>query len=180
MRQTRMLAVVLAAASSALAMGCAGDGSRRATEPVAAAVPAGPLAGVAFMAGHWRGAHDGGAWEEHWSSDEGGVMVGTSKMVVGGRCVFFEFSRIAPAKDGTVALLVSPGGRHPPTVFPLESSSNDDGVMTAVFHKPDHDYPRVIRYVRSGHGQRATLEATLEGVEKGVEKREMISMRLMD
>ncbi len=148
----------------------------RTDPPRAAARADAPLAPVAFIAGHWKGVHDGGTWEELWTDDEGGFMAGSAKMVVGGRCVFFEHARITAAKDGNVALLVSPAGRHPPTVFPLESSSADVGVMTATFHNPDHDDARKIRSVRTQTRRAVKPEAVLEGEEQGVKKHETISM----
>ncbi|MFM9956843.1 MAG: DUF6265 family protein [Phycisphaerales bacterium] len=156
--------------------GCASPDRGGAKSAAHEAAAPSPLASVAFIGGHWKGAHDGGTWEELWTTDEGGMMAGSAKMVVGGRCVFFEHSRIMTGRDGKVVLLVAPGGRHPPTVFPLEFSSNENGVKTATFHKPDHDYPRKIRYVRSAEGRVTKLEAFLEGEENSAAKSEKISM----
>lgn len=143
------------------------------SRPAKPAQAPGPLAPVAFMEGHWKGEADGGTWEEFWTSTEGNVMTGTAKQVVNGRAVFFEFSRIAAAKDGKVTLFVSPFGRHPPTAFTLADTRDD----SARFECPQNDYPSVITYTVTGSRTSRVLKATLTGTEKGVAKSETLELR---
>lgn len=73
--------------SSMMLGGCASSSDRTGAKTSAAGQGAAPtpLPAVAFIGGHWKGAHDGGTWEELWTTDEGGMMAGSAKMVVGGR-----------------------------------------------------------------------------------------------
>jgi hypothetical protein len=136
----------------------------------------GKLGPLAFLSGQWAGKADGGVWEEYWTSAKGGLMTGTARQLIGGKAVFFEFSRIAE-KDGKVTLFVSPAGRHPPTEFTLTSTTPEvDGTTKAVFENPAHDFPRVIRYTHHRHDENRRLVVELDGVENGVAKSESIVM----
>lgn len=152
------------------------------------------------MAGHWKGEHDGGTWEEIWTSDEGGLITGTAKLVVDGKCVFHEFSRITQ-RGSDIVLEVRPMGRDA-TEFVYDPQFRWGGFMPrrdgssleplsnpeyntkitypiAIFRNPTHDYPRVIRYERVPRNDGVRLEALLSGVENGIEKSERIVMRPM-
>ena len=109
--------------------------------------PAPPdLAGLAWMAGHWRGSEGGTSTEELWLAPAGGLMPGLNRSV-GPNGTRFEFLRIA-LEDDQVVYLASPEGR-PPTRFVLESR----GERSVRFANPAHDYPRFVSYRAMG-GQR--------------------------
>lgn len=48
------------------------------------------IADVAFLSGGWTGTGLGGSSEETWSRPEGGVMVGTYRLIKDGKPVFYE------------------------------------------------------------------------------------------
>lgn len=116
----------------------------------------GVLAPVAFLAGCWRTPADapGSTLEERWSPPEGGVMLGTSRFLQGGRVASFEFGLIRAAGE-TIVYLPHPGGQASEHPFVLTGS----GPGEATFEAPEHDYPRRIRYTRTADG----LEARIDG-----------------
>ena len=116
---------------------------------------AGP-ADLAFMKGSWEGASGAMKFEERWTEEAGGLMLGLSRTLKGGRAVSFEFLRIEFREDG-VFYMAQPGGR-PKTEFRLTAS---DG-KSATFENPEHDHPKVIRYSLGADG---SLKAELDGAE---------------
>lgn len=116
---------------------------------------AGP-ADLAFMKGSWEGASGAMKFEERWTDEAGGLMLGLSRTLKGGRAVSFEFLRIE-FREGGIFYVAQPGGR-PKTEFKLTAS---DG-KSATFENPEHDHPKVIRYSLGADG---SLKAELDGAE---------------
>jgi len=116
---------------------------------------AGP-ADLAFMKGSWEGGGASTKFEERWTEEAGGLMLGLSRTINGDRAVGFEFLRIEFRPDG-IFYVAQPGGR-PKTEFKLTAS---DG-KSATFENPEHDHPKKIRYSRGADG---SLKAELEGAE---------------
>jgi hypothetical protein len=97
-----------------------------------------------WLAGSWCTA-DGaqGRTCERWGPAAGGMMIGTSQTVKGGRTVSFEFLRIA--LDGeTPVYIAQPGGKTP---VAFRAVAGEKGVT---FLNETHDYPQRIRYWREG------------------------------
>lgn len=108
---------------------------------------------LAWMAGRWEMAGEGGRWtEEMWSAPRGGLMLGASRSGRSDSVREFEFLRLQAGEDGVPVYLAQPGGR-PPVPFRLVAQ---DGT-SATFENPGHDYPQRIRYVRSGEAMTATI-----------------------
>lgn len=125
--------------------------------PGASHVAGGPLDGLAFMSGCWRGDFSGGAaLEEFYTTPSANLMLGTSRFTRGERAVQFEFSRITADSAGGVVLLPYPGGEQSEHGFRLTSL---DGT-SALFEAPEHDFPKRIRYTLEGDG---TLAARIDG-----------------
>lgn len=120
-----------------------------------AASAAGP-ADLAFMHGSWEGKEGPLTFEERWTEEAGGLMLGVSRTLKGSRAVGFEFLRLEFRKDAVV-YVAQPGGK-PKTEFRLTSS----GPGVATFENPAHDHPKLIRYRLSAEGE---LVAELEGLE---------------
>ncbi len=104
------------------------------------------LAAVAWLAATWTGTSGRASIEERWGPATGGAMLATSKTVVGGRMVEFEYLRIVERAGGLV-YVAQPGGR-PPTEFVATAV---DGT-SATFENPHHDFPQRIRYVLGADG----------------------------
>lgn len=98
---------------------------------------------VAWIAGAWS-SEGSSTTQERWLEPAGGAMLGTSRTIAGGRMVAFEFLRIVE-RDGSLVYVAQPGG-NPPTAFVLTAL---DG-QVATFENPEHDYPKLIRYTRTG------------------------------
>jgi hypothetical protein len=115
----------------------------------------GVLAPVAFLSGCWRtpAGAPGSTLEERWSPPEGGVMLGTSRFVQGGRVSSFEFGLIRAAGD-TIVYLPHPGGQASEHPFVLTGS----GPGEATFEAPEHDYPKRIRYTLGPEGLTARID----------------------
>jgi hypothetical protein len=124
----------------------------------AAAAPAASIESLSWMAGGWTGKLGKASIEEHWIPPAGKTMMAVARTVVGDRTVAFEFLRIEQRPDAIV-YIAQPGGR-PPTEFRLTASTP----TSATFENPQHDHPKVIRYMKEGEG---TLIAEIEGDEKG-------------
>lgn len=113
-------------------------------------------ADLAFMKGAWEGGPPGMKFEERWTEEAGGLMLGLSRTIKGERAIAFEFLRIEFRKDA-VFYVAQPGGK-PKTEFKLTSF---DG-KSATFENPEHDHPKLIRYSLGADG---SLKAELDGAE---------------
>lgn len=121
-----------------------------------AAGAAGP-ADLAFMKGSWEGRSGPLVFDERWTEEAGGLMLGLSRTLKGDRAVGFEFLRVEFRKDAVV-YVAQPGGK-PKTEFRLTASASN----SATFENPAHDHPKLIRYQLNADGE---LVAELEGAEK--------------
>jgi hypothetical protein len=92
-----------------------------------------------WMAGTWQSTADGVRMEEHWTSAEGGLMLGLHRDLTPKK-TSFEFIRIEHRGDSLVYLAM-PGGR-PPTEFTLKSAT----AGRIVFENLAHDFPQRIIY----------------------------------
>ena len=59
------------------------------------------LSDLGWLAGGWQGGVGNAQIEEHWIQPAGGMMLGLSRTLAGGRTVSFEFLRIESRADGT-------------------------------------------------------------------------------
>ena len=113
-------------------------------------------ADLAFLKGAWESQAGTMKFEERWTEEAGGLMLGVARTLKGDRAVMFEFLRIEFRRDG-VFYVAQPGG-HPKTEFKLTTFDS----KSATFENPAHDHPKVIRYSASADG---TLKAELDGAE---------------
>jgi hypothetical protein len=123
-----------------------------------ASAPATSLESLSWMVGAWKGTMGRASIEEHWIPAAGKTMMAVARTVVGDRTVAFEFLRIEQRPDAIV-YIAQPNGR-PPTEFRLTAST----ATSATFENPQHDNPKIIRYMKEGE---STLIAEVEGDEKG-------------
>jgi hypothetical protein len=130
----------------------------------AADAPPARIADFAFMAGCWQGGDAQTAMEENWMRPGGGTMMGTSRVLAGGKAVFSEFVEVAEKPTGLV-MTVALGIGKPGVSFTRIAAGADE----VVFENPAHDFPQRIRYRRLPDG---SVLARIEGVEKGQAKGE--------
>jgi hypothetical protein len=114
-----------------------------------AATAAGPE--FDWLAGHWCGGGAGRAIDEVWLPEAGGVLLGMSRTVRGGRTESFEFMRIVPIGDDA-GFHVQPNGVAP-TVFAIA----ERGEQRVRFENAAHDFPNQIEYRREGDALHAWI-----------------------
>ncbi len=123
---------------------------------------AGPLTGLAWLAGCWRREAGERTIDEQWMSPQGDAMLGMSRTVRGGTLTEFEYLRIEVI-DGRVMYIAHPV-RQAETAFPLLRAGTDE----VVFENPAHDFPQRIGYRRIGPD---SLQAWIEGEANGQTRR---------
>lgn len=101
--------------------------------------------------------------EEQWMRPAGGMMLGMSRTVRGGRTVAYEHIRIR--EDGDLLVYRAEPSGQAPAEF-TESASTE---LSITFSNPAHDYPQRIRYTASADGRTlaARIEATVDGEVRG-------------
>lgn len=114
---------------------------------------------LAFIAGSWETAGGKTIMDETWSHPSGGAMLGTGRVVSGGKMRFFEFLRIE-TRASQLVYVAQPGG-GPGTVFQLTKLEKGH----AVFENEKHDFPKRIIYRLDDEGK---LTTRIEG--DGTEK----------
>jgi hypothetical protein len=122
------------------------------------------IADFSFMAGCWRGGDAQTSMEEVWTRADGGTMMGTARVLAGGKTVFSEFVEVAEKPAGLV-MTVALGIGKPGVSFTRIPAGADE----VVFENPKHDFPQRIRYRKQADG---AVTARVEGVEKGQAKAE--------
>lgn len=100
-------------------------------------------AGLQWLAGCWKLERGDRTTLETWMVPAGGLMIGGSRTVAGGRTREFEHLRIAARSDGIVYVAM-PSGQQP-TEF--AGTVTDSGF---VVENPAHDFPKKIIYRRRG------------------------------
>ncbi|MBL8518942.1 MAG: hypothetical protein JNM76_18425 [Betaproteobacteria bacterium] len=123
------------------------------------------IAAAGFLAGNWVEKTERGETQEMWAAPRGDMMAAVNSSLRGTRAGF-EFLRIVK-RDGKLIYLASPGGRTPPTEFPLK----ENGENRLVFENPTHDFPTRILYTRDGDTLIARIEGTMGGKERAMEWR---------
>ena len=92
------------------------------------------VADLQWLAGCWsQDGREAGSVEQ-WMAPAGGVMLGMSRTVSGGKTVAFEYLRIVEEEDGWIVLIASPSGQETAR-FRMVSMSEYD----VVFENKEHD-----------------------------------------
>ena len=120
-------------------------------------------ADLAFMAGCWKLERNGRTIEEHWLAPAGGMLMGISRTVAGGKTVEYEFLHIRDLPEG-LTLTARPSGQ-PEASFKLASKTVDE----VVFENPAHDFPQRIRYRRGADTLHGRIEGTMDGKARAVD-----------
>lgn len=107
-----------------------------------------------WLEGCWSAIKNGGAvQQECWSPAQGGLMLGTNIDANAKGGVFFEFLRIE-GTGGELTYIAQPRGGTP-VPFRVTSLAENE----VVFENPAHDFPKKIRYQRTGD----TLTGSIAG-----------------
>jgi Domain of unknown function (DUF6265) len=138
-----------------------------------------PLAPLAWLDGCWRGTVNEREFREHWMPLRGGLLLGVSQMVMGGKSLGYEFLRIETRSDG-IYYVATPSGaaegayKFSGRTLDTEGDRNDE-VFT--FENATLEFPRRIIYRRATGGW---LYAQVDGVVKGAERKVIYPMRRID
>ena len=107
----------------------------------------GSVSDLAFMSGCWRGSFQAngatGTVEERYTPPSENVILGTTRYLLDGRTVQFEFLLIRSDDDG-VSMLPYPDGKPSHDAFLLVEVAEGH----AVFEALEHDFPKRIIYRR--------------------------------
>lgn len=114
--------------------------------------PAEKIASMNWLAGEWSGPMWGGTFVTQYTSPEGGLVLSTSKLLQGGKAVYFEFERFSVEGDDVV-LTAYPKGKPAPS---FRLTALEEGKAT--FENPKKDFPTRIVYHRAGE---KSLQITL-------------------
>ncbi len=121
---------------------------------------------LGWLAGTWTQSKDGETVQETWLGPRGQMMIAANLTTFAQRSSF-EFLRIIENSEG-LALLASPGGRAPPTVFKLKEL----GDQRVVFENAGHDFPQRVLYWLDAQGAlNARIEGQAGGRARGIEWR---------
>ena len=108
-----------------------------------------------WLAGCWDGSNAKKENLEQWMKPSGGMMLGMSRTVKGGKVIEFEFMRIHQEPDGDIMYTADPSGQKEAS-FKLISTDPHE----LVFENKEHDFPQRIAYRLEKDG---SLKAWIEG-----------------
>ncbi|MEO7793219.1 MAG: DUF6265 family protein [Thermoanaerobaculia bacterium] len=123
------------------------------------------ISALSWLAGGWGGTREGVVSEEHWTSADGGGLVGMHKDVAAGKMTSFEFLRIEVDAEMRICYVSMPGGA-PPTSF----CAIEIGDRRVVFENRAHDFPQRILYWLDAAGKlHARIEGRMDGKEAAMD-----------
>jgi hypothetical protein len=131
--------------------------------------PGGTLGQLGFMTGCWEGTFQAergsGIIEEYYTSPSDNLMLGTTRYILEGRTVMWEFSKLEES-EGEVVLTPFPRGRPSEHDFRMTSLGEEE----VLFEAPEHDFPRRISYRRDSDRLVARID---DGTDEVVDEWEM-------
>lgn len=138
-----------------------------------------PLAPLSWLDGCWRGTVNQREFREQWMPLRGGLLLGMSQTVMGGKSQGYEYLRIESRPDGIYYVALPAGAKE--DAFKLTGKTIDsigdrnDELFT--FENPALEYPRKIVYRRASGGW---LYAQVEGKVNGADRQVIYPMRRID
>ena len=117
---------------------------------------------LAWLAGCWARQDAEPGSVEVWLEPAGGVMLGMSRTVRGGRTVEHEFLEIREVEPGALGYVAHPSGQAGATFKLLRTGDRE-----VVFENLAHDFPQRILYRRTGDELAARVEGERNGQIRG-------------
>jgi hypothetical protein len=118
---------------------------------------------LAWLQGCWGMVSGERTVEEQWMGPRGGIMLGASRTVQGGRLVEHEF--VAIREDGDRLLYEARPSGQAPATFPARVLTS----RSVVFENLQHDFPQRIGYSREGDRLLAWIEGPRNGQTRRIE-----------
>jgi hypothetical protein len=168
-------------AADAKPAAAAAAGKAPAEAGTAAAVGAAPtapagLAQLGWLAGCWSGEVTDRAFREHWLPLEGGVLLGVSHTLAGGKSVGFEYLRLESRGADVFYVNSTPGQKE--VAFKLvEVAPVEDGAIEFRFTNRDVAFPDRLAYRKAAEGW---LYASVAGKVDGADRHLVYPMRRVD
>ena len=154
------------------------------TPPAAAPAPppaagADPLAEFAWLDGCWVGSVNQRDYREQWMPPRGGLALGVSQMVMGGKTTSYEYLRIESRPDGIYYVAVPSGGKEESFKYTgvTTDTANDRNDRLYTFENPALEFPRRITY---RHAPGGWIYAQVEGKVGGADRQVIYPMRRVD
>jgi Domain of unknown function (DUF6265) len=155
-----------------------------ATPPAAApeAPPAGgadSLADFTWLDGCWVGNVNQRDYREQWMPPRGGLALGVSQMVMGGRTTSYEYLRLESRPDGVYYVALPSDGKEQSFRYTgvTTDTSNDRNDRLYTFENPALEFPRRIIY---RHAPGGWIYAQVEGKVGGADRQVIYPMRKVD
>jgi uncharacterized protein DUF6265 len=136
--------------------------------PVTApSAPTPSLEVLAWLRGCWEGKVARREFNEQWQSARGGMMLGSSQMVVGQRTQDYTYMRLETRSDGLYYVAVPSGKKE--LAFKLTGIEDDKGVKVFTFTSSADEFPQRIVYRRNEQGSMfAQVAGKIGGQDKEV------------
>jgi hypothetical protein len=116
-----------------------------------------------WLTGCWEMNSRGRVVSENWMKPAGKTMMGTSRTVMEGKTLEYEFVRLVQEGDGSINYIAKPSDQEEAS-FKLVSLEG----KKVVFENLQHDFPqRVIYFLHTADSLIARIEGTLNGNERG-------------
>ncbi len=152
--------------------------------PPAAASPspgasADPLADFGWLEGCWAGNVNQRDFREQWMPLRGGMMLGISQVVMGGKTVGYEYLKLEPRPDGVYYVAVPSDAKEAAFryVGVTVDTAGDRGDHLYAFENPALEFPRRIVY---RHATGGWLYAEVDGKVNGADRQVIYPMRHID
>jgi hypothetical protein len=138
-----------------------------------------PLAPLAWLDGCWRGSVNQRDFREQWMPLSGGMLLGVSQMVMGGKTQGYEYLRLETRADGIYYVATPAGAKEDAFKFVGKTidTAGDRGDELFTFERPAGEFPQRIVYRRASGGW---LYAQVEGKVNGAERQVIYPMRRID
>ena len=124
--------------------------ARQSVAPTAPSAPPPSFEALAWLRGCWEGKAVRNQFNEQWQSARGGMMLGSSQMVVGQRTQDYTYLRIESRPDGLYYVAVPSGKKE--IAFKLTGVEDDKGVKVFTFTNPQDEFPQRVVYRHREHG----------------------------
>lgn len=119
---------------------------------------------LSWISGCWEGRGPNRVYNEQWMKPDGGLMMGMSRTVVGGKATEFEFLQIRQ-QDAGIFYIAKPSGQAEASFKLIRGSDRE-----AVFENPAHNFPQRIIYRLQPDGSLlARIEGKTNGAERGID-----------
>jgi hypothetical protein len=135
------------------------------------------LTQFAWLDGCWRGEVNQREYREHWLPLRGGMMLGASHTVIGGKTQSYEYLRLEPRADGIYYINIAMASGQSETSYKLTKREMDREDEVFTFTNTAEQFPQRILY---RHNSGGWLYATVEGEIGGAAKQVIYPMHRID